>query len=99
LRIAEVPNIKNAVRTFKEEGFQVVGADSTGEKTVWDADLSGPTTLVLGSEGKGMRKTVKDLCDEVIRIPMAGKVSSLNVSVASGVILYEVLRQRGRKTK
>jgi 23S rRNA (guanosine2251-2'-O)-methyltransferase len=99
LRIAEVPNIKNAARTFKEEGFQVVGADSTGEKTLWDANLNGPTVLVLGSEGKGMRKTVRDLCDEVIRIPMAGKVSSLNVSVASGVILYEVLRQRGRKTK
>lgn len=99
LRIAEVPNIKNAIRAYRERGFQIVGTDAEGEMSYWDADFCPPTVLVIGSEGKGMRKTVGNLCDFVVSIPLMGKVSSLNVSVASALVMYELLRQRVRKTK
>lgn len=99
MRIAEVPNIKNAIRAFRGRGFQVVGTDAGGAVSYWDADFSPPTVLVVGSEGKGMRKTVGSLCDLVVSIPLAGKVSSLNVSVASAIVMYELFRQRARKTK
>lgn len=97
VKIAEVPNVKNALREFRKEGYWVVGAESEGPKPYWDMDLSGPTVLVVGSEGKGLRRTVKDLCDGLVKIPMAGTVSSLNVSVATAIILFEVLRQKQRK--
>lgn len=94
MNISEIANIKNAIRVFKDEGFRIVGADSNGAKELWDADFTPPTVIVLGSEGKGIRKTVGKNCDVIVRIPMQGPVSSLNVSVASGVLLYELLRQR-----
>lgn len=99
MRIAEVPNIKNAIRAFRERGFQIVGTDAGGDVSYWDADFSPPTVLVIGSEGKGMRRTVGTLCDLVVSIPLVGKVSSLNVSVASALVMYELLRQRTRKTQ
>jgi len=97
VRIAEVPNVKNAIRLFRDEGFSIVGAESGGPKPYWDIDFLGPTVLVVGSEGRGLRRTVRDLCDELVRIPMTGTVSSLNVSVAAAVMLFEIVRQRGRK--
>jgi len=97
VRIAEVPNVKSAIRAFRDEGYRIVGAESGGPKPHWDIDFSVPTVLVVGSEGKGLRRTVRDLCDELVRIPMTGSVSSLNVSVAAAVILFEIVRQRGRK--
>lgn len=98
VRIAEVPNVKNAIRGFREAGYSIVGAESGGSKPYWDVDFSIPTVLVVGSEGKGLRRTVRDLCDEVVHIPMTGAVSSLNVSVATAVILFEIVRQKARKT-
>ncbi|UCG78874.1 MAG: 23S rRNA (guanosine(2251)-2'-O)-methyltransferase RlmB [Nitrospirota bacterium] len=94
VRISEVPNVKNAIKELKNEGFRVIGTDSSGTDIYWDADLTGRTVIVMGSEGKGLRKTVKELCDLVVRIPMEKGISSLNVSVAAGVLLYEVMRQK-----
>ena len=63
-------------------------------KPFYDVDLKGPTALVMGAEGKGMRRLTKETCDELVKLPMAGSVTSLNVSVATGVCLYEIVRQR-----
>ncbi|MBI4680271.1 MAG: hypothetical protein HY753_03465 [Nitrospirae bacterium] len=66
------------------------------KETLWDADIRGPAAIVMGSEGSGLRKTVREHCDYLLRIPLKGRVSSLNVSVASALIVFEVLRQRTR---
>jgi 23S rRNA (guanosine2251-2'-O)-methyltransferase len=71
-----------------------VGTSGDAPRSVYDADLKGPTALVLGAEGPGMRQLTRKTCDELVHIPMRGAVESLNVSVASGVCLYEALRQR-----
>ncbi len=92
--IAEVPNIKNALRTFREAGYRVIGTDSSAESLYWEKRYEGPLVLVMGSEGTGLRKTVKQLCDFMVKIPMDRRVSSLNVSVASGIVLYEIFRQK-----
>ncbi len=94
MKISEVPNIKNAIRAFKDEGFRIIGTDSSGSNPCWDADYTGNTVFVMGSEGKGLRKTVRELCDMVVKVPMDKRVSSLNVSVAAGIVLYEALRQK-----
>ncbi len=94
LPIAAVPNIKQAMRFLKEKDIFLIGAASESKKTLWEADMRVPIAIVLGSEGKGMRVTVRENCDELIKIPLLGKVDSLNVSVAAGVILFECLRQR-----
>ncbi|NLC45581.1 MAG: RNA methyltransferase, partial [Firmicutes bacterium] len=65
-----------------------------GEQTLWEADLTGPLAAVVGSEGSGVSRLVKEKCDFIVRLPMLGKISSLNASVAGGIVLYEVLRQR-----
>jgi 23S rRNA (guanosine2251-2'-O)-methyltransferase len=96
--VSVVPNIKHAIRRMKDEGITVIGAEADATTALWDADLSIPLCIVIGSEGKGMRMTVKEQCDLVVGLPMKGKINSLNVSVASGVILFEVFRQRFAKT-
>ena len=95
--VAVVPNIKHAIGKMKEEGILIVGAESSAPLTVWEADLSVPLAVVIGSEGKGLRKTVRENCDIVVSIPLEGKINSLNVSVATGVLLFEILRQRSIK--
>lgn len=92
--IAEESNIKYAINTLKEYGFRIIGADAGGRTLLWETDLTGRIGLVIGSEARGIRQTILRLCDEVIKIPMMGKINSLNVSVATGVIAFEVLRQR-----
>jgi len=92
--VSSVSNIKNAIREMKERGITVIGAESGHYSPVWEADLTGPLAVVIGSEGRGARKTVKDICDLLVAIPMCGKINSLNASVAAGIILFEVLRQR-----
>jgi 23S rRNA (guanosine2251-2'-O)-methyltransferase len=74
---------------------RVIGLSDEVETTLYDTDLSGPLALVLGAEGRGLRQLTRSTCDALVRIPMAGAVESLNVSVAAGVCLYEALRQRG----
>ncbi|RMG73856.1 MAG: 23S rRNA (guanosine(2251)-2'-O)-methyltransferase RlmB [Nitrospirae bacterium] len=91
-----VPNIKHAMDFLKSEGVMLYGASSEAELSYWEADFRVPLALVVGSEGRGIRASVKKQCNRLISIPMFGKINSLNVSVATGVIVYEVLRQRKR---
>ena len=89
-----VTNLARSLNEMKERDIRVVGASDDAERTLYDLDLSGPVALVLGAEGSGLRQLTRKTCDELVRIPMAGAVESLNVSVAAGVCLYEALRQR-----
>jgi 23S rRNA (guanosine2251-2'-O)-methyltransferase len=88
-----VPNLARALNWLKAAGVWIVGADERGPKALYEAELKPPLAIVLGAEGKGLRRLTRDSCDELIRIPMQGTVASLNVSVAAGVLLFEVLRQ------
>lgn len=90
-----VTNLARSLRTLKEAGVWIYGACDDAERTLYDTDLRGPLALVLGGEGKGLRRLTRELCDFLVAIPMAGRVESLNVSVAAGVLLYEARRQRG----
>lgn len=94
IKIAKVTNINAAIDQLKEAGIWVYGADMHGEKYCYDADLRGPVALVIGSEGRGISKLTKSKCDVLVKIPMVGKVNSLNASVACGMITYEILKQR-----
>ena len=92
--VAVVPNLARYLADIKRDDLWAYAADSEGSLSMWDADLAGGTALVLGAEGKGVRPLVRRTCDAVISIPLAGKVGSLNVSVAAAVLLYEARRQR-----
>lgn len=92
-----VTNLARALRELKEAGVWIVGTAGDASKSLYDAKLDGPVALVMGAEGEGMRRLTRDTCDEVMHIPMAGTVESLNVSVASGVCLFEAVRQRAPK--
>ena len=96
LLVADVANLRQAIDALKEKGIWVVGADETGDLLYDEADYRGATAIVIGGEGEGIRRLVLEGCDEVVRIPMEGKVSSLNAAAAGTVILYEALRQRRR---
>jgi len=97
LPILFVTNLARVLRQLKDRGIWLAGtADSSGQE-LYQADLSGPLGLVMGSEGKGMRRLTAELCDFHLRIPMQGSISSLNVSVATGICLFEALRQRSMK--
>jgi 23S rRNA (guanosine2251-2'-O)-methyltransferase len=92
--VATVTNLARALGVLKERGIWVVGTDGEAEQALYSADLKRPLALVLGAEGSGLRRLTKDTCDFLVRIPMAGHVQSLNVSVAAGIALFEALRQR-----
>jgi 23S rRNA (guanosine2251-2'-O)-methyltransferase len=87
-------NIKHAMYEMKERGITMVGAEAGARDSLWDIDLTAPLALVVGSEGKGLRKTICALCDILISIPMQGRINSLNVSVATGILAFEIIRQR-----
>jgi len=89
-----VPNLARALRTLKSKNVWLIGATHDADQTIFSTDLTGPTALVLGGEGKGLRRLTREHCDLLVRIPMAGDVASLNVSVAAGVCLFEAVRQR-----
>ncbi|WP_227874295.1 23S rRNA (guanosine(2251)-2'-O)-methyltransferase RlmB [Tumebacillus algifaecis] len=95
--VARVPNISQTIEQLKKEGYWVVGTDVDGENMYHQVDLTGPTVLVIGNEGKGLGEVVKKRCDYLVRLPMIGQVQSLNAGVATGILLYETLRQRGEK--
>lgn len=97
--VSVVPNIKHAMREMKEKGIAVIGSEAGEYPALWETDLSGPLAVVIGSEGQGARKTVKENCDIIVTIPMKGEINSLNASVAAGVALFEILRQRYLKNK
>jgi 23S rRNA (guanosine2251-2'-O)-methyltransferase len=90
-----VTNLARTLGELKERNIWIVGTSDDAPKTVYQVDLKAPVALVLGAEGQGMRQLTRKTCDELVGIPMKGAVESLNVSVASGVCLYEALRQRG----
>jgi len=94
VRIVKVVNIVNTIEELKKTGIWVAAAEAGGSMKYWDADFVRPTAIVLGGEGKGVRRLVREHCDYILSLPLMGKISSLNVSVAGGVLLYEVLRQR-----
>jgi 23S rRNA (guanosine2251-2'-O)-methyltransferase len=89
-----VTNLARTLGELKERNIWCIGTSDDAEKTIYDVDLTGPVALVLGAEGEGMRQLTRKTCDALVSIPMHGAVESLNVSVASGVCLYEALRQR-----
>ena len=89
-----VTNLARTLNELKDFDIRVIGTSDDAERTLYDLDLTGPVAFVLGSEGDGMRQLTRKTCDQLVRIPMAGAVESLNVSVAAGVCLFEALRQR-----
>ncbi len=89
-----VTNLARTLNELKERDIRVIGTSDDATKSLYDIDLSGPVALVLGAEGSGLRQLTARTCDELVRLPMRGAVESLNVSVASGICLYEALRQR-----
>ena len=97
LRVARVTNLARAMEEIKEAGYWLVGLDERAEKHHTDIDLTGAIAVVLGGEGKGLHHLVKDRCDFLVSIPTSGPVRSLNVSVAAGIFLFEVVRQRSSK--
>ena len=90
----QVTNLSRTLNQLQERGVWVVGTAGEAEGSIYQTDLTGPLALVMGAEGKGMRRLTREQCDLLIKIPMAGEVSSLNVSVATGVTLFEIVRQR-----
>jgi 23S rRNA (guanosine2251-2'-O)-methyltransferase len=94
--IAEVTNVVNAIEELKKEGYWIAGLEGTGTTSYLAADYTGPIALIVGNEGKGIRRLVKEHCDFLVSIPVLGKISSLNASAAGAVVMYEVVRQRGK---
>ncbi|MBI4238495.1 MAG: 23S rRNA (guanosine(2251)-2'-O)-methyltransferase RlmB [Deltaproteobacteria bacterium] len=99
LRIAQVTNLSRAIRELQSRNIWVVGAAAEGQQSVFDYQFAGGHALVLGAEGKGMRRLVRESCDTVVHIPMAGRVTSYNVSVAAALLLSEAVRQRRQKSE
>ena len=92
--LIQVTNLARTLKHLQEKGVWIAGTAGEAEQLIYDVDLKGPTALVMGAEGKGMRRLTREHCDQLVKLPMAGAVSSLNVSVATGVCLYEIVRQR-----
>ena len=92
--LVQVTNLARTLRDLQEAGVWIIGTAGEAEQLIYECRLAGPMALVMGAEGKGMRRLTREVCDELIKLPMAGSVSSLNVSVATGVCLYEIVRQR-----
>ena len=95
LPVAKVANLPAALEELKSRGLWIYGAAAEGSSPMWETDLRGPICLVIGSEGEGLGRLVREKCDVLVSIPMRGQVSSLNASAAAAVLIYEVLRQRG----
>ena len=93
VKIVEVTNLNNTIKTLKDSGYWIYGADMNGKdyKTI---DFSGKTCLVIGNEGHGLKKLVSDSCDEIVSIPMRGKLNSLNASVAAGILIFEIMKYK-----
>ena len=99
MAIARVPNIPAAIKELKDRGVWIYGTAADGQSQLWETDLSGSIGLVIGSEGDGMGRLVRENCDFVISLPMRGRLNSLNASTAAAVTMYEILRQRTQKEK
>ncbi len=94
MAIAEVTNLVATIEELKEAGYWIIGLDASGDKNYTEVDYSTPVAVVVGSEGKGIRRLVRENCDHLVKIPVLGKVQSLNASVAGALVMYEVVRRR-----
>jgi 23S rRNA (guanosine2251-2'-O)-methyltransferase len=94
IAIAKVTNIAHTLDELKKNGVWIVGTDAGGDRAYYEVDLQGPLALVVGNEGKGIRRLVKEKCDFLVRIPLYGKIASLNVSVAGAIVMFEAARRR-----
>jgi 23S rRNA (guanosine2251-2'-O)-methyltransferase len=95
IKVARIANVTQLIGMLKKNGYCIAGLDADSGHPIWEADFRVPTALVLGNEGTGLHRLVKEKCDFLVSIPVRGKISSHNVSVAAGIALYEILRQRG----
>ena len=93
----QVTNLARTLRELQQRGVWIIGTAGEAEKSIYQSDVTGPVALVMGAEGKGMRRLTREHCDLLVNLPMAGSVSSLNVSVATGVCLFEIVRQQTSK--
>ncbi|MFZ5353486.1 MAG: 23S rRNA (guanosine(2251)-2'-O)-methyltransferase RlmB [Bacillota bacterium] len=96
--VSKVTNLSQTIEALKKKGLWIVGAEMKGE-TYYKKDLTGPVALVIGSEGEGIGRLIKEKCDFLVSIPMKGKISSLNAAVSTGIIVYEINKQRAEKSK
>ncbi len=94
LRIYHVTNLSRTIKDLQKRGVWVIGLDGNSQSTIYDVNLTDTTAIVMGSEGKGIRQLIKKTCDQIVTIPMSGDIESLNVSVATGIALFESKRQR-----
>ena len=97
MKVARVTNIAATIRQLKELGVWIFGTAAEGSRVMYEADLTGPTAIVIGNEGDGMSRIVRESCDVTVHIPMSGNISSLNASNAASILLYEAVRQRRSK--
>lgn len=95
--VARIGNVSQTIKELKKMGMWAVGADMDGDQHYYEADLTGPLLLVVGGEGKGIGRLTKEQCDFIVKIPMRGKINSLNASVAGSILMYESLKQRALK--
>ena len=95
VNVVEVTNLNQTIKTLKDNGFWVVGTDATTEKTIHDIDVDTNLCVVIGNEGKGISRLVKENCDYIVKIPMSGHVNSLNASVSAALIIYEIYHKKG----
>ncbi|NLC38867.1 MAG: 23S rRNA (guanosine(2251)-2'-O)-methyltransferase RlmB [Clostridia bacterium] len=94
IAVARVTNLVRTLEYFKKEGLWITGLDAAGSSNYFDMDWRGPVVIVVGSEGRGLSRLVKDTCDFLVKIPMLGRLNSLNAAVAASLVLYELVRQR-----
>ena len=96
MKIARVNNITDTIRKLKENGLWIIGTDGSATTLYYNQDLKGDIAIVIGSEGFGMSRLVKENTDMLVKIPMKGKVTSLNASVSAGIVMYEAVKQRNK---
>ena len=94
MKIARVNNINDTIKCLQDNGLWIIGTDGKAEKYYYEQDLTGPIAVVIGSEGYGMNRLVSENCDILVKIPMMGKITSLNASVSAGIVTYEIVKQR-----
>ena len=97
MKIARVNNINDSIKFLKDSGVWVIGTDMNAKQYYYNQDMTGPIALVIGSEGFGMNRLVRENCDILVKIPMQGKITSLNASVSTGIVTYEIVKQRNQK--
>lgn len=95
--VARAGNLAQTIDMLKQRGVWIAGADAAAERSVYEADLTGPLAIVIGSEGRGLSRLVREKCDFLVKLPLLGRIQSLNASVAAGILLYEAVRQRAAR--